>query len=297
MWLQISKNINRFKISHLQFRYHIHGILALFIPNIALQLYTVFDKTMLGSMVSTLEVGYYSQAEKIIKIIVIALSSLATVLMPRFAYLNEIGAHRQAELYYEKSIDYTIALSFPMTAGCILVAQNFVPLFFGTGYNSVISLLRTLSFLFIIMSMSKMFGTILIAYNKQRIYTLSVFVAASVNILLNAFFILAFDMASLGVAIASVIAEIIAMIIQIIFLPQTLNKGYVFEASLRYMKPTLLMTIIIITLNQVNLSHFMQLLLNIIIGGLFYLFWLFFTNDPLFTSILGRLDQNKNNQK
>ena len=42
----------------------------LFIPQVATQIYTVLDKTMIGVIVSNkAEVGYYEQAQKMIKLL------------------------------------------------------------------------------------------------------------------------------------------------------------------------------------------------------------------------------------
>src|SRR5699024_7890130 len=105
---------------------HFKGVWELFIPNIALQLYTVFDKTMLGSLVDTLQVGYYSQAEKIIKIILVAISSLFTVLLPRFSYLSNQHGDVEANRYFVSAIKYTYFMAIPLTIGCICVSDYFV---------------------------------------------------------------------------------------------------------------------------------------------------------------------------
>ena len=51
-------------------------IFILFLPQIAIDVYTVLDKTMLGVLASSIdEVGYYSQAQKIVKIILMIVTS------------------------------------------------------------------------------------------------------------------------------------------------------------------------------------------------------------------------------
>lgn len=59
-------------------------ILQLFLPQVAIQVYVVLDKTMLGSFSdSYTENGYYEQADKIIKLLLTIATSLGTVMLPR----------------------------------------------------------------------------------------------------------------------------------------------------------------------------------------------------------------------
>ena len=73
----------------------------LFIPTIAISVYTLLDKTLIGlliegeqqiisdngkeiiSKISDIENGYYEQAEKIVKMVLTIITSLGTVMIPR----------------------------------------------------------------------------------------------------------------------------------------------------------------------------------------------------------------------
>lgn len=129
MWPYLKDNIITIRVNKLNFIRDIKGVWELFIPNIALQLYTMFDKTMLGALVDTLQVGYYSQAEKIVKIILVAISSLFTVLLPRFAYLNDKECSTEANEYFIYAVKYIYFLAVPLTIGCIYSSDYFVPIF------------------------------------------------------------------------------------------------------------------------------------------------------------------------
>ena len=51
-----------------------------------MQIYTVLDKTMIGSFIEDkAEVGYYEQAQKIVKLCLTVVTSLGTVMVPRIA--------------------------------------------------------------------------------------------------------------------------------------------------------------------------------------------------------------------
>lgn len=286
MWPSLKGNINKVCFSKLKLFCHFKGVWELFIPNIALQLYTVFDKTMLGSLVDTLQVGYYSQAEKIIKIILVAISSLFTVLLPRFSYLSNQHGDVEANRYFVSAIKYTYFIAIPLTIGCICVSDYFVPLFFGLGYDAVSPLMKILAVLFIVMSIEKLLGTILIAYSKQNIYTTSVVAASIINITLNLMFILVFQLDAIGVAIASVIAEFVAMLIQLFNLPTCFHKYSVLMASKNYIVAGIGMAVTLMLINIVPMGAVGHLAVSILLGAAIYFSLLLIIKDDMVVNVL-----------
>ena len=286
MWPSLKGNLNKVCLSQLKLLRHFKGVWELFIPNIALQLYTVFDKTMLGSLVDTLQVGYYSQAEKIIKIILVAISSLFTVLLPRFSYLSDRHGDVEANNYFVSAVKYTYFMAIPLTIGCICVSDYFVPVFFGPGYDEVSPLMKILAILFIVMSIEKLLGTILIAYSKQNIYTTSVVAASIVNIILNLTFILVFQLDAIGVAIASVIAEFVAMLIQLFNLPTCFHKYSVLVASKNYIIAGVGMAIALILINIVPMGVIGHLAVSILLGAAIYFSILIIIKDNMVVNVL-----------
>lgn len=286
MWSSLKKEINQVCFSKLNLFRHFKGVLELFVPNIALQLYTVFDKTMLGSLVDTLQVGYYSQAEKIIKIILVSISSLFTVLLPRFSYLSDQHGDSEANNYFVSAVKYTYFMAMPLTIGCVCVSKYFVPVFFGPGYDEVAPLMKILAILFIVMSIEKLLGTILIAYSKQNIYTTSVVVASIVNITLNLIFILVFQLNAIGVAIASVIAEFFAMLIQLLNLPICFHKSSILSLSKNYIIAGVGMMLALKLINIVPMVDGCHLIVSIFLGVSIYFSLLIILKDDMIYSIM-----------
>lgn len=67
-WVYVAKNVRFIKPDLKDIIRHILPNLVFFIPIIAVSLYKIMDKIMLGSMVNTFEVGLYESSEKIIRI-------------------------------------------------------------------------------------------------------------------------------------------------------------------------------------------------------------------------------------
>lgn len=213
-------------------------IMGLFVPLISIQLYTVLDKTMLGSLCNTTEVGYYSQTEKIVRLALMLPSAFITVVTPRIAVACRNHETDQIEAYYKKTLNAVCLLAMPMTAGCILVSNEFVPLFFGKGYEPVIGLMQAESLLFIILSLGQMTGNFLIAMNRQRDYTVAVTLAAAVNVVLNVVFVRGLGMGAMGAVIASVAAESVSTIRQLHAVRGFARYRPIIRAFARYLLPT-----------------------------------------------------------
>ena len=99
--------------------------------------------------------------------------------------------------------------------GIVLVAQDFVPFFYGQGYDGVIELLVILSALPLVIGCSNIIGIqYLVPTGQEKFLTISVLTGSAVNVILNFFLIRAY--AAAGAATASVIAEICVTLVQFI---------------------------------------------------------------------------------
>ena len=127
LFLYLPKFIQKIKIKELRPFSHFKANLALFIP----QIYTVLDKIMIGTIISgKKEVGYYEQAQKIIKLLLTIATSLGTVMIPRMASTYANGDEGKLKEYLYKSFKFVFFIVFPIMFGIISISKKFVPLFF-----------------------------------------------------------------------------------------------------------------------------------------------------------------------
>jgi len=256
------------------------GIMALFLPVIAIQLYTVLNKVMLGAMTSAKEVGYYSQANQIVNIGTTVIYAFVAVLTPRIAALYYEGKHEEIKKYMTKAIMNVYFLGLPMTFGCIAIASCFVPVFFGRGYSPVIPLMQIMSVLFVIMGLDQLVGTFLVSMNKQNIFTVAVSVAAIVNVILN-YLLIRMGFGAEGVAYATIISEICTTVIEILGLNKYIRFKDLWVFLLKYLVPSAFMYIVVIILNSLFNVNIIGLLIRLIIAIFVYGAYLLFIKDQL----------------
>lgn len=258
-------------------------IMGLFLPVIAMQVYTVLDKTMLGSLNNIESVGYYTQADKIIQMVLTVLASLMAVLLPRISLMFEEKRLDKVNHYFQRAVDYSFMLAIPCIVTCIGVSSSFVPLFFGPGYDPVVLLMNMLSPLFIILNLGQMFGNFLIASNNENHYTTAVVVAAVVNFVLNVAMIP--TMGSVGTVIATLTAESISTGLQGFYLRNLIDLSYLPKAFARYAVSGALMALAIAVVALLGLPYFAHIFLSVIVGIGVYGGYLLIRRDEFLLSI------------
>lgn len=257
------------------------GIMELFIPVVAIQLYTVLNKIMLGSMSSATQVGYYSQANQIINVSITVIYAFVAVLTPRIAFLYKEGNMDEVKRYIRQAFENVYMLSVPMFFGSICIADLFVPIFFGSGYKPVIYLIYIMSFLFVIIGLGQLLGTFLIATNRQNNYTVAVSMAALINLILN-FILLSLGMKAVGVSIATLVAELIATLIQVYALKDLINFKILNNNLYKYIVSSILMCLAIIFVRMIFVPELIALLASLFIAIVCYFSTLIILRDSIF---------------
>ncbi|QQO09808.1 flippase [Breznakiella homolactica] len=279
------QNINLKKIKPFK---HLRKILYLFVPQIAMQIYTVLDKTMIGFITkSSLENGYYEQAIKIIRLLMVIVTSLGTVMTPRISNLNANNKHEEIRAYLIRSFSFVLLVSLPMMIGIQNIASRFVPIFFGEGYENSIILLQILSCLFLIIGLNNVTGIqYLIPLKKENIFTITVTSGAIINILFNFFLIPRFK--AMGAAIASVIAESVITIMQFIYIRKIFSFKKLIKGSWKYFAASFFILVILKLLNSLLPLNIAGLAIMIISGVVFYVIFLFVLRDEFVLSTLNK---------
>ena len=232
------------KREELHFGVVLRKCIPLFVPTIAIQVYTVLDKTMIGLFtISNIENGYYDQAEKIVKMTVVLVTSLSTVLAPKIASAYKQRDTEKVKNYLQTLFKYVCMVGLPIVCGLFSVSDSFVPLFLGPGYEKCVVLMKVFCPIVFFLGISNVTGSsYLVQTSQQAKVNISVIVGAIVNLSLNLILIPRFY--SIGAAIASIAAEGSVTIIQL----TAVNKDYrlkeLFKGTGLYLCTSIMMLIV-----------------------------------------------------
>lgn len=297
LWFYLPKYTDKIHFCDLHPFKDFKTVLSLFIPTVAIQVYTVLDKTMIGLITKdSFENGYYEQAIKISKMALMFVISLGTVMIPRIGFHYEQKQHDEVKRLMYRAYRFVWFLGIPLCLGLIGVASNFVPWFFGPGYEKVIVLLRILALLILAIGINNVTGMqYLIPTKKQNTFTLTVIIGAVVNFALNA--ILIYFLQSIGAALASVAAETTIAVIQIVIVRKELNPLIILRESINYLFAGTIMFFGLWKASGCFEPSVLNTLLLVIIGSCIYFGTLLIIRDKFLISnikgIMAKLFQRK----
>ena len=216
----------------LRLKQHLLPVLWMFLPQAAANVYTQLDRTMIGLLTdhNYAEVTYYSQAEKIVKLSLSIITAIGSIMLSRVAAVLAKDDKAAAKAYIEKSFRFMLLLGWPIMVGVAVAAADFVPWFFGEGYDAVTPCMVLLSPLVLIISTSNILGTqYLLPARRMRAYTGSILCGMAVNCALNAVLIPRY--AARGAVAATLVAETVVCGVQFFLLrgefsPRLLLPGW-----------------------------------------------------------------------
>lgn len=285
LWVNLKKYVIKVKFSKLNIVGQLKPTISFFLPQIAIQIYTVLDKTMLGAMINDMaEVGYYEQSQKIVKTGLTLITALGTVMVPRIASLYAQKSYNELDDKIFKAFKMVSFIAFPLCFGIIGIANNFVPWFFGDGFLPAVHLLIIFSFLLIAIGFNNITGIqYLISTGKQNIFTVSVIIGAVLNFLLNLLLIPTFK--ANGAAIASVLAEFLILIFQIIYLWKTFDFKKIFKENIKYLLFSLIMVIPVYLVGTFFSGGMISTIIQVIVGVVVYFILLVIFKDKILAEI------------
>ena len=281
LWLYMPKYVSKSDIKNINIKRHIQPAVMLFLPQIATTIYTLLDKTMIGFITNdTSEVAYYEQSQTIIKTVMTIITSLGTAMMPRIANLFKNEKHDEIRIYMQNSIKFVLVLAIPFTFGIMAIAKGFVPWFFGSGYEKVVPNMGIIAPIIIFIGMSTVTGTqYLLPLGRQKEYTLSVVIGCIVNVCLNALLISFFK--SIGAAIATFLAELIILLIQLYFVRKEFDLKIIFLQFVKYLIFGLIMYGSVKLVSNITGISIVNTFVEIVVGGIIYILLLVVSKDSI----------------
>ncbi|MFT8406303.1 polysaccharide biosynthesis C-terminal domain-containing protein, partial [Liquorilactobacillus nagelii] len=185
---------------------HVRPSLALFVPQAAISVYAVLNKTMLGLMAGTVNSGYYYNADTIIKTVLALATATGTVMLPHVANAFAKGEKAKVNQMLYDSFDFISFLTVAMMFGLAGLSLHLGPYFYGRGFQPVGLAMLLEAPVILLIGWSNAIGTqFLLPTNHNKEFTTSVILGAGVNVIIN--FPLIYFGGLNGAILATVISE------------------------------------------------------------------------------------------
>ena len=272
MWLPAREFIGKPHFDMAYARVHLKPVILLFLPQIAISLYVTLDRTMLGALASTKDVGIYDQALKLVNILLTLVTSLGSVMLPRVSNLLSSGDHKAVNKMHQMSFLIYNLVIFPMMAGILIVNADFVQFFLGQDFQDARYAIAIMIFRMFFIGWTNIMGIqILIPHNRNKEFMISTTAPAIISVGLNLLFLP--KLGYIGAAIVSVLTEALVWAIQLYFTRRYLKEVPIIGSMTKIILASAIMYGILLgSKTVIHFSPTLNVLVFAVLGGIIYLF-------------------------
>ena len=271
MWLPAREFIGKPHFDWTYAKQHLKPVILLFLPQIAISLYVTLDRTMLGTLASTKDVGIYDQALKLVNILLTLVTSLGSVMLPRVANLLSTGDHKAVNKMHQMSFLIYNLVIFPIIAGVLIVNDDFVQFFLGQDFQDAKYAIAIMIFRMFFIGWTNIMGIqILIPHNKNKEFMISTTIPAIVSVGLN--LLLLPKLGYIGAAIVSVLTEALVWAIQLYFTRNYLKEVPFLASTVKIIGASALMYgVLFVVKTTVNFTPVINVMVFAVIGAGIYI--------------------------
>ena len=241
-WIHSKKYIDLFVRTKLELKKHIKPIIILFAMAEVTKIYQVLDVTMLGFLCGDWDVGIYTSATKINRIIINLITAIGVVVLPRLAYFIKNGDTKKFQELVYKNFDIFFLLSVPSAIGLSLVGKAAILAFSGENFMAAVPVMRIMNTIIVISGIGSVVGTqTFIPMGKEKLVLYSLLLGSIANIALN--FLLIPRYQALGAAVATVGSQIVLVGTELFWCRKIVDLRKVVNYFLLYLGNSLVMAV------------------------------------------------------
>ncbi|WP_286028809.1 flippase [Ligilactobacillus agilis] len=292
LWPRLRIILTRVKLSSLRPLRHLKPSLALFVPQIATQIYLILNKNMLGIIVNSTAVGYYNNSDNLVKMVLALVTATGTVMLPHVASEFAKGNKEAINEMLYSSFDFVSFLSVAMAFGLAAVGLHGVPYFYGEGFAPVGPAIMIESAVIVIIGWSNAIGIqYLLPTDRVKEFSTSVIIGAVVNFILN------FPLMELwglrGAMVSTVLSEAMVTGYQFWTIRNDIEYKRLFTNIWKYLLSGLIMFIPVSWLDRNLHTGVFSILLEVVVGILVYLLMILILKPTILTKTKSLLKNRK----
>lgn len=269
----------RFSFKEISLKRHMKSIFFLVVVNLAIEIYTLVDVTMLKFLATPESITYYTYGSKIYKIVLHLLNSFTMVIVPRISFLYKNKEYEKFNNLLEKTLTILILFAVPIIVGIYFTSDFLMVGIFGPSYIKSAQVLKILSIMFLISPIGYLLGSrVMLATGGEKKMIIPVAFGAVVNVILNYLLITRYQ--ENGAAFASLLGEFVVAFVYILLSRKHLNFKIDFKNFSKIIIASAAMPLVLLLLVNTNNSSALVLTLKeILLGTITYFTVLFLFNE------------------
>ncbi|PIT93949.1 hypothetical protein COU00_01565 [Candidatus Falkowbacteria bacterium CG10_big_fil_rev_8_21_14_0_10_43_11] len=214
--------------------------------------YTYFDSVLLSLIAGDRYVGLYSIAFKMtFALQFLPLAFVASLYPAMSAY--HLNDKEQLKITFERAMKYLIIIALPISAGIIVLADNFI-LIFKSEYSGSILPLQIIIASLVFIFASYPVGSLLNACDKQKINSLNMAAVLAASVIMNLILIPRFQ--AVGASVTVLATNILLLALGLIWVPKIISyrPWVIVKVLLKSLAAVALMSVILFYFkNSVNI--------------------------------------------
>lgn len=267
---------------------HLKPAIHIFVLNVITSIYLQLNTMLLGFLKDIAAVGYFTAATKLMYMTMSVSNSLGSVIMPRASNLIAENKMNEFKNVVQKSYDFIIAISIPLTIGLIFTSKSAILLLSGNSFYPSILASQIVAINIISIGISGVMGMqILYPMGKINIVILCTFLGAITNVIVNVLLIPHYGHNGTAIAFATTEFVVTASMYFIgkKYIPIRLLK----RQHLNYLISGVAMGIVLFIIAKQEYNNIVTLLSMVLTGGLIYAICLMALHDPICKIIMNTI--------
>ena len=271
--------------SKLELKKHLKPILIFFASSVSISIYTMLDTSMIGFLSNDNQVGLYSAANKINRMLLGVITATIGVILSRLSFYNNQNKKEEFYNLANKCFRYILIVSVPCAVGLFLLSKPIILLFSGSQYVEAVDTMKILSPIIVIISIGVFLnGNILPSLGKEKYGLIAVTSGAIINFVLNIFFIKKWQ--AFGAGLSTLITEFSITLIQLFFTRKIfINKENLITLIKVVIATIVMFAILEIVYRKFNMPIF-QIVICMISGIFIYSCLLFLLREKEFINLI-----------
>lgn len=272
---------------------HIIPVLQVFTFSIITSIYLQLNPVLLGFMKDTLAVGYFTASTKLMMLVLQLSTCLGAVMMPRVSHLLAEKKEADFQVLIQKSYDFTLCLSLPLTTGLIATSPLIIRMLCGEEFLPAIPASQILAPIVLMVAVSNVIGMqVLYPKGKINIVILCCGIGAVTDLVLNCCLVPSFSF--IGTSVSYLGAELATTLSMLLIGRKYLSIEYFKKQHILYILGCLFMYVSISFMNGYfpKLNMITLLITEVSAAIVVYIVCLMVGKDTLFMQLLSKLKHN-----
>lgn len=266
---QVIRMVKPIKFSYKDVVEHIKPMLVLFVAAVAVSLYTVFDKTLLGILSDMDNVAFYEYSNKIITIPKTFITIISTILFPKACKLLSSGDAEGVERNLENSLMINYFIGFASVWGLLGIGELFAIVYYGLPFAECGTVIMSMAPLILIVGLGEVLRSLyLYPLKKDKTMVMILFINAAINLTLS--IVLIPSMGVYGAVIGTIVAELFGLVYEMVLCRNYIKISKFLKAGIPFCVIGFIMFVVIMGITLVTERNIWGLLIQTMAGATVY---------------------------